>query len=101
MCLQGRALIDVTVSDHLKLVFDAFKELISAHHYFGARAWCRPAGVVASAAELFAALECVSSRGGLSSLGGASRMAARSFFSGDEFRCFPDTIPPILLQITA
>ncbi len=28
MCLQGRDLIDVTVSDHLKLLFDAFKELI-------------------------------------------------------------------------
>jgi len=28
MCLQGRDLIDVTVSDHLKLLFDTFKELI-------------------------------------------------------------------------
>ena len=40
MCisLQGRDLIDVTVSDHLKLPLDAFKELIVTIINFGARA---------------------------------------------------------------
>jgi hypothetical protein len=36
--MQGRDLIAVTVSDHLKLLFEAFKELIVAIVIFGARA---------------------------------------------------------------
>src|SRR5713226_5650052 len=101
MCLQGRDLIDVTVSDHLKLLFDAFKELIvtiiiSVRGLGVGRQVSLP--VRLSCSPLWSAYQV---EGGLVVWGGASRMAARSFFSGDEFRCFPDTIPPILLQITA
>ena len=101
MCLQGRHLIDVTVSDHLKLLFDTFKELIVAIIISVRGLGVSQQVSLSAAAERFGAAGCISSRGGLSSLGGASRMAARSFFSGDEFRCFPDTIPLIFLQITA
>ena len=56
MSMQQRGLIQVTVSDYLKLLLDTFEELIVTIVIFGARAWCSSQVSVAVADEFVATL---------------------------------------------